>query len=76
MATISTSRATMPKINGQLRVGKPKRHVLSIPERVEIQRAIKSLEKALDATDKTTFLLHSGDAFMRTRKIMMLYKQQ
>ena len=57
-----------------MRVGKPKRPLLSTSEQADIRKAISALQKAVDATDKTSFLLNASMAFHITRNAMLRHK--
>lgn len=70
MATIATNRATFQRVNPQMRVGKPKRPILSTSEQAELRKAIAALQRAVDAGDKSTALVNLTTAFSITRSII------
>lgn len=72
MATISTNRATMPVINGNIRVGSARRkRAATDVEVANIRKAISHLNKAIDATNDTLMLSNLSDAFQSIRRIIL-----
>jgi hypothetical protein len=72
MATIATNRATMPTINGSIRVGSSKRkRAASDAEVANIRKAISNLNKAIDATNDTLMMSALMDAFQGVRRIIL-----
>lgn len=74
MATINTSRSTHQRLNGQMRIGKPKKPVLSSLEQAQVRKAISALQKAVDATDRNTLLVNLSDVFHTTRNTIQRYR--
>lgn len=72
MTTIATNRATMPNINGNIRVGSSKRkRAASDAEVANIRKAIGHLNRAIDATNDETMLTNLSDAFQGIRRIIL-----
>lgn len=71
MATISTHRATMPKINGNIRVGKPRKRAASDAEVANLRKAISHINRAIDATNDTLMMSSLQDAFQSIRRIIL-----
>lgn len=72
MATIVTNRATMPIVNGNIRVGSSKRkRAATDAEVANIRKAISNLNKAIDATNDTLMMSALMDAFQSVRRIIL-----
>jgi hypothetical protein len=71
MATIATNRASFQHVNTQMRVGKPKRTVLSQVEQANLRKAISCLQKAVDATDDSAAMINMTTAFNLTRTVIL-----
>lgn len=72
MATIATNRATMPTINGNIRVGSSlRKRAATDTEVANIRKAISSLNRAIDATNDTAMLTNLSDAFQGIRRIIL-----
>jgi hypothetical protein len=67
MATIQTNRAAHQRINPQMRVGKPKKPVLSPSEQADIRKAIAALQRAVDATNKSDLLVNLTTGYRYVR---------
>ena len=67
MATIATNRASHQRLNGNLRVGKPKKPILTQAEQAEVHKAIAALQRAVDATDKSGLLVNLTTGFRIVR---------
>lgn len=70
MATIATNRASHQHLNGNLRVGKPKKPVLSTSEQADLRKAIAALQRAVDSTDKSGLLVNLTTGFRIARNII------
>ena len=72
MATIATNRATMPNINGNIRVGSSlRKRAATDTEVANIRKAISNLNKAIDATNDTAMMNALSDAFQGIRRIIL-----
>lgn len=67
MATIQTNRASHQHLNGNLRVGKPKKPILTQAEQADLRKAIAALQRAVDATDNSGLLVNLTTGFRIVR---------
>lgn len=72
MATISTNRATMPRVNPNIKCGASNaRKVATATEQANLRKAISHLQKSLDATTDSAMLVNLSSAFNLTRTIIL-----
>jgi len=71
MATVSTSRASFQKIDGNIRLGRVPKKIASDPETGQINKAIIALNKAKNETNsEAAFIAALTEAFRLTRNIV------